>query len=589
MRLLKKCLKQWHNFIKELELLKMYMEKVKNAQFWKDVRTNEKYSPIINRVKKLYQQNRQESIPAIKYSDRFIFYKTGSRIESEDTYFKRRAFLSSAVVLSLIYSEEEKYLTEIQDMIWAICDEYSWALPAHTPGKVDEDNNVVDLFDSETGAMLCEICYIMGDRLDENIHLRVSKEVTKRVIEPYENNTYWWEKGNNNWASVCAGSVGTCLMHIDSEKFNKNLPNLLKTMQCFIDGYPDDGTCLEGFGYWMFGFGHYIWFADMLLDFTDGKINLFDDPKVAKIAEYAQHNFLIGNSNVSFSDGYRSLNADYGIIYQLHSQYPDTVNLLPMNRMKIRTGAIAWFCVIRAFLFFDPNAENIAIEKKDYFLPDAQQFIANRENYSLAAKGGHNNEQHNHNDVGNFIFADKDGQAICDLGAGLYTKQYFSTERYNILCNSSLGHSVPIIDGNAQKAKRECEGSLKYENETVTIEMAKAYGLENLRSLERKILLKENGIVLKDSFDTDAGKISERFISTRKPEISKNTVSIGKTTLHFDESLCDVSYKTEIHFLNEGEIKREERETSSETVYCIDFNLKKGVKDFTVNITADKQ
>ena len=44
-----------------------------------------------------------------------------------------------------------------------------------------------------------------------------------------------------------------------------------------------------------------------------------------------------------------------------------------------------------------------------------------------------------------------------DLGSGLYTRQYFSPERYGdaILCCGSQGHSLPIVGGARQQAGAE--------------------------------------------------------------------------------------------------------------------------------------
>ena len=50
-------------------------------------------------------------------------------------------------------------------------------------------------------------------------------------------------------------------------------------------------------------------------------------------------------------------------------------------------------------------------------------------------------------------------QLITDLGAGEYTKEYFSTGRYQILCNSSLGHSVLVISGELQKEGKQYRAS----------------------------------------------------------------------------------------------------------------------------------
>ena len=65
---------------------------------------------------------------------------------------------------------------------------------------------------------------------------------------------------------------------------------------------------------------------------------------------------------------------------------------------------------------------------------------------TLAAKGGHNAEMHNQNDVGSIIVHVNGESVIAEIGRGRYTKDYFGPERYDHLANSSLGHSVPVVN-----------------------------------------------------------------------------------------------------------------------------------------------
>ncbi|MFJ2374236.1 hypothetical protein ACIOZL_15690 [Streptomyces sp. NPDC087769] len=70
-------------------------------------------------------------------------------------------------------------------------------------------------------------------------------------------------------------------------------------------------------------------------------------------------------------------------------------------------------------------------------------------------KGGHNEELHNHNDLGSFVVAVDGEPLLAELGAGFYNGQYFGPDRYDILCTGSQGHSVPLLNGTVQRASRE--------------------------------------------------------------------------------------------------------------------------------------
>jgi len=89
------------------------------------------------------------------------------------------------------------------------------------------------------------------------------------------------------------------------------------------------------------------------------------------------------------------------------------------------------------------------------WFPGIQVMAARKEEDSdkglyLSAKGGHNGESHNHNDVGTFVIYCDGKPAVIDIGTGVYTKQTFSDRRYEIPQINSLYHNLPIIGGEGQ-------------------------------------------------------------------------------------------------------------------------------------------
>lgn len=171
----------------------------------------------------------------------------------------------------------------------------------------------------------------------------------------------------------------------------------------------------------------------------------------------------------------------------------------------------------------------------------------------MACKGGNNDEPHNHNDIGNFFFLlDKD-MMLTDLGAGEYTKQYFSDGRYDILCNNSFGHNVPLIDGKGQKEGKEfaCDefcfdGKGKFE-----MSIGKAYGSDKLKSLERKLSYdgEKETLLIEDIFESDGCLIEENLVTQQDVTVSENGVLIRS-----DEHTCRITIE---NLANEIELKRE--------------------------------
>jgi hypothetical protein len=67
--------------------------------------------------------------------------------------------------------------------------------------------------------------------------------------------------------------------------------------------------------------------------------------------------------------------------------------------------------------------------------------------FFFSAKGGHNNESHNHNDVGNFLLFCDGMPVLVDAGVETYTKFTFSVKRYEIWTMQSCYHNTPTING----------------------------------------------------------------------------------------------------------------------------------------------
>ena len=220
-------------------------------------------------------------------------------------------------------------------------------------------------------------------------------------------------------------------------------------------------------------------------------------------------------------------------------------------------------------------------KKQAIYSPFANQLIVNKESYSFAIKGGHNDEPHNHNDLGSFIFSDKDGQVFCDLGAGRYTKDYFDdSKRYGIFCNSSEGHSVPVVGGEYQSAGKNFSADLTFDGETALCDMTKAYNHKNLSSLQRKAHINEKSVVITDAFITE-GKlpVTERFVSKRRAVIKDGELIFGSTILLYPADKVKLS-------ITERKHTPHEYDTDDETVYCYDFILNEDVTDISFEITT---
>ncbi|MBE6537507.1 MAG: hypothetical protein E7673_06100 [Ruminococcaceae bacterium] len=554
--------------------------KAHDPKFWSEVVRNDIHykNYLDERLADWDKYCEGKVITELKYSDFKKFFTTGNRSVYESQYFKRRGMLVTSAILSLIYPEEEKYIDYLNDVIFAICDEYTWSVPAHHPKLEVYDKTFIDLFASETGFSLAEIYTLLGDRLDKIVRDRIKIEIQSRIIDSFMSDRYFWwaERCTNNWAAVCSGSVGCTFMLMRPDLFPEVKGRIGEIMERFLSGFESDGYCLEGTGYWHYGFGFFVTYADMLKAFTEGADDYFKRDKVRVIATFLQKMFLSGTSAVSFADGGDQLKYHIGLLHYLKNLYPDDVKVYSPEYSYMRDNCHRTCLSIRAASWLSPeiydNPESVASEA-EYYAEESKWYVRRTKNYGFAAKGGNNGEHHNHNDVGTFIFAKDGKQLITDMGRGAYTKQYFRNEtRYEFIECSSLGHCVPYFDGDKiQKMGSDFRADdYTYREGYLAFDMAKAYGDEAVRSVKREFRTYSDYVTVTDTFDCDCA-ITDRIVSVIKPEIFDGTVKIESAEITFDKDACAVSVSEEV--------------TSKKfTVYLIDFKLNDGVKSFEMKL-----
>jgi hypothetical protein len=145
------------------------------------------------------------------------------------------------------------------------------------------------------------------------------------------------------------------------------------------------------------------------------------------------------------------------------------------------------------------------------------------------AKGGHNAESHNHNDIGNFVVYADGKPALIDIGVETYTAKTFSGRRYEIWTMQSAFHNLPTINGVMQKDGREYAArdvTYAADDATVTfsLDIAPAYPKEAAVETWRRTVTLERGerVVVEDSYVLDEVKEPLRLnlMSWRRPELA---------------------------------------------------------------------
>ncbi len=486
--------------------------------------------------------------------------RNGNRLKFENKYFAKRSCLTARALYA--YLTDKTANDELIRIIHSVCDEFSWILPGHKA-----ENPHIDLYSAITAQVLCEIAYYI--RIPDELHSKIHNLVKIRIKDEYENNVSTWEGYKNNWLPVCAGRIGMVYLYEFPDDFPKVKQRILKSMERYIEGFGNDGACVEGVGYWRFGFGNYLYFAEMLkrVEGTD----ILKGEKIREIAKFQQYMFIKNDMTVSFSDSSRHrVTYNIGMTHFMKRVFGEEIKVPPVCCRDKISNIYDWTSAFRSICWFcediADDEEYFSGESTEKYFSDAQWYINRKKSFALAAKAGNNDELHNHNDLGSFIITDGSVQLISDFGAGEYTKDYFTLDkRYEIFCCSSAGHSVPIIDGIYQSFGRQYKSEvIEAGNNKFYIEMSGAYEIAGLTGLRREFDVGANWVRLCDKFTfTDNSHcVTERLISTVRPEKENGTVKIGSMSINAN---CRAQ-------LSEKEINGHNGEKV--TLYIMDFALK---------------
>lgn len=407
---------------------------------------------------------------------------TGNRLRFEFPYFERRRRLTRLAFTLLPLGDQAPpaLLPSFIAHFEAILDEPSWALPAHVKDPSGRDPQLIDLFVAQTADLLAEILGVFKNQLPAPFHPRLLARLRRDTFPSFLNQDYFWRTTTNNWNAVChQGVLGAALaLETDASLLAALLDRARTGLPHFLSGFGPDGACSEGPAYWDFGFGAFARLNQQLETRTRGSLSLFADaPALRAIAGYGPALCLFTGRVINFSDccsdtlllpsTLRYLGQTLNLPACLQQANVNYTRLLAegFNFDDQRTDLLA---VLRLFLFapdtLTPPSPHTPLAPDSAFpsmgLWTTRSRDASGRVWELAAKAGHNDEHHNHNDVGSFLLALDGIPLISEIGRPEYTRDYFFGPRYQNLAARTLGHSLPLLNGHEQPTGLTFAGSL---------------------------------------------------------------------------------------------------------------------------------
>lgn len=549
-------------------------------------------------------------IPATAYLE---YERSGNRKIMENPLDANRVALNK-LILAELAEGKGRFIDQIADGLWMSCQMTSWVLSAHNPRQSshralpDPREYIIDLGSAGYGASVSIAYHFFKDELaglDPSINYCIEEAVRERILDPFmdlaesvRTANWWiadrWKPGEtiNNWNPWCNSNVLLCylLMETDQERLDAALRRSVMSADMFLNFVKGDGACEEGPAYWGHAAGKLFDYLKILYDATGGRVSLFDNPQVQRMGEYISRSYIGDSRVVNFADAVASMTPDihlayrYGkatgsveledfALYLLYDsvsssfRYPsvpggdDTYRSL--EALQVLGEMDAEVEALNGRLAADAEAGTLlaglreSVPAASWYPETEFCYLRDSEGNFFAAKGGFNNESHNHNDVGTFILYSGDKPLFVDAGVGTYTRKTFSPERYTIWTMQSGWHSLPVINGTEQcpgQEYRSSDVSCNLKKREFSLDISGAYpDAASCSSWVRKFRLQDGRLVIRDSYriGSRTAADTENFLVYGEVYLpgetyvlggAEKTVPSGKVVLVGDGAAAGIAY-----------------------------------------------
>lgn len=454
------------------------------------------------------------------------YFRDGNRTAYEGLVAARQQRLTRAVVMALAAvsddpagTDAEAWLDEVIDGAFLLCEQSSWSWAAHDDvhsrtGNVVPEPAVpyLDLGAGEVAAQLAWIDHVLGPQLDgcaPGLRRRIRDEVRDRAIRPFLERLDWHWLGLDgdvhNWNPwIHSNLLAAALFLVEEPRLQAHaVARCIEGLDRFLASIPGDGAIDEGFAYWWNGAGRALEGLRLLEQATAGALD-GGLPVVRALAAFPYRMHLGGTWFLNVADGpARAADAlPWDMLRRWALRLGDTAAAAHAASLASgRPDAAAGLGRVLHSLLDEPDAgarTDPAPLPAFSYLPSVQIMVAREHGgtplgLTLAVKGGHNGEHHNHRDVGSVVVAMDGIPLLVDAGQPTYTAQTFGPDRYIIRAMQSSWHNVPAPYGLEQGTGASFAATVLQEptagEPALALGLGAAYGLDHPEQWIRTALL----------------------------------------------------------------------------------------------------
>jgi hypothetical protein len=385
----------------------------------------------------------------------------------------------------------------------------------------------------------------------------------KTGLEEYKNNI-WWAKHKYNWNQVCNGAliIGSLVIGDEEPQLASEIFRLTtKNLPIAFNSYGKDGGWEAGPDYWQYTTWYSALLIDALQSVTGNDLDLLKTKGFDKTGLFPVYSAGPNDQYFNFADADEDFKA-LPVLFWLGKQFNIETCILENHRLlkkslKHNEDLDAFNLIWYQPVVKSPQPLPVSRLFRDINILYMRSEWAKKEAIFTTLKGGFNQADHAHLDLGSFILDMNGVRWASELGRDNYDlPNYFDLSegggRWNYFRLNTKSHNTLVLNNDNQRALAKSEivnFHASTDESAGAIDLSEAY-VPHAKSVFRTIiLLKNDGIIVKDKIEwagpqkliqwqmlTDA-KIT---LLGRKAELRKGGKTIYATLHQPDDAVFEV-------------------------------------------------
>ncbi|GMW02121.1 MAG: heparinase [Candidatus Hydrogenedentota bacterium] len=358
------------------------------------------------------------------------------------------------------------------------------------------------------------------DWLSEDSKAAIKTAIIEKGLKPgisiYEKQN-WWTKSEFNWNNVCNGGLivgALAIAETDPEYARYIIPKAVASLPIALASYDPDGAWMEGPSYWNYATRYTAYGLNAMQTALGSDFGLSDRGGLRATGLFPNYTAGPTGLYLNYADsGERSRRKPMACMFWLagHFQNPAISNA-EHAVLKEDTAApehVVWYV---------PPTDGEVERPLDTHFRSPVDVIVMRSAWDdpnaifVGVKGGYNQVNHGHLDLGNFELDALGVRWARDLGSDDYNLPGYwdkkaGGERWKYYRLNSQSHNVVTIDGEDQDANATAKVvsfSAQPDEASAVLDLSEAYRA-HAKSVTREIRLTENrrAVVVNDRFEIE--------------------------------------------------------------------------------------